>query len=281
MNRPKLAPSRVPLLLAVLLAGCTGSGTLGGNGGTPGDDDDSTDGSARDLDASAVGDADILRPYSAGLQVAGWGGESTWTVESGELPPGLALGATGVISGSPQWLGTFTFTVRATGLPFADTVGDVTMSVVPGPTPVGLGYDRDQLNNMSEEDRMVDAWLRISGAGITELGSHTITPGIYASGGNGLLEGGLNDDVLVGEVDPNDVTVTAGTWSPAPGQPISGSPITNDGLTFTAGEDTGELAFTLSHPDWEDATFRVMAVPPDWCPKGKHEGGAWAPGQCE
>src|SRR5207247_3116767 len=37
----------------------------------------------------------------------------TWTVLSGQLPPGLALTTDGVISGTPTTVGAFTFTLTA------------------------------------------------------------------------------------------------------------------------------------------------------------------------
>ncbi len=188
----------------------------------------------------------------------------------------------GIIEGTPTRLGVWTVQVRATGMPFPDTTGAVTLRVVPGTMPVGLGYARDQLNNMAERDEplMRDAWLRIAGAGVTELSQHSLDVGLYAAGADGVLEGGKGDDVLVGEV--KSVTVSVGSWTGIKGQDSGSSPVAyQGGNTFAAGEDTGELQFTLSHPDWPNATFRILAVPPDWCPEGQHAGGPWAPGQCE
>lgn len=52
------------------------------------------------------------------LEVPSWGGEPPleWTVDSGQLPPGLRLNpATGEITGTPTLAGTWTFRVRVTG----------------------------------------------------------------------------------------------------------------------------------------------------------------------
>jgi hypothetical protein len=49
--------------------------------------------------------------YSQQLTASGGVGPYVWSVESGTLPPGITLGATGVISGRATALGQFTFTV--------------------------------------------------------------------------------------------------------------------------------------------------------------------------
>ena len=61
----------------------------------------------------------ILRTYSATLTATGGWTPYTWSISAGALPNGLTLNsATGVISGRPTRLGTFSFTVRLT-----DSVG--------------------------------------------------------------------------------------------------------------------------------------------------------------
>lgn len=58
------------------------------------------------LSAATAGTA-----YSATLAATG-GGSMTWSMTAGALPAGLTLGSSGVISGTPSVVGSFTFTVR-------------------------------------------------------------------------------------------------------------------------------------------------------------------------
>lgn len=60
---------------------------------------------------SALPDGVMGSPYSQPLQADPSG--VTWTIASGALPPGLALSAGGVISGTPTAAGVFNFTVQA------------------------------------------------------------------------------------------------------------------------------------------------------------------------
>jgi len=54
-----------------------------------------------------------------------------FTLASGTLPPGMSLSAAGVLSGTPTAVGSYSFTVRATGAPSGDFADqDVTVAVV-------------------------------------------------------------------------------------------------------------------------------------------------------
>lgn len=52
-------------------------------------------------------------PYEEQLEASGGVGEILWLVQAGSLPPGLTLSPTGVISGTPERVGRFTFVVGA------------------------------------------------------------------------------------------------------------------------------------------------------------------------
>lgn len=75
-----------------------------------------TDGSASTISIATtkLNDASTYTPYSAALATSG-AGTPTWSVESGfTLPNGLTLNSeTGIISGTPTKVGTFTFMLRA------------------------------------------------------------------------------------------------------------------------------------------------------------------------
>ena len=59
-------------------------------------------------------DASAGTPYSQAISVTGGAAPYTFTLDSGALPGGLTLGATGTLAGTPTVLGTFNFVVRAT-----------------------------------------------------------------------------------------------------------------------------------------------------------------------
>jgi hypothetical protein len=50
-------------------------------------------------------------PYSFQLTASG-GGSQSWSVQSGNLPPGITLGSNGVLSGTPTTAGDYTFVVK-------------------------------------------------------------------------------------------------------------------------------------------------------------------------
>ena len=64
------------------------------------------------LTTTALGGAQVNVPYASALSATGGSGSYVWTISQGALPPGLTLGRTsGVISGTPTSIGSFTFSV--------------------------------------------------------------------------------------------------------------------------------------------------------------------------
>jgi hypothetical protein len=275
---------RPPNLLAcLLLSSCVpANGVLIGPGSGDDDDDDSV--SDRPLDVRAVGPASVLQPYSAPVRAQGWGGGITWALLTGSLPPGIEFGEDGTLSGTPTWLGTYTFTARGTLETGSISEGDVTVEVVPGDTELEVGYVRDQVNNMTEEeDLMKDAWLRIAGGGEGGMTEVTLDLGIYGSGPNGQQEGGFGDDIRVYDLPPGQFELALGSWT-TPQEWDTDEPLEYVGdASFVAHGDTGRQTFTVTataFPEVDELDSRVIVTPPDWCPLGEHDGGGWNPGQC-
>lgn len=82
--------------------------------------------------------------YSANVATTGGWSPYTYSVSSGSLPPGLSLGATGTLSGTPSAAGTYNFTVmvtdadgstttRANSVDIAAALPPFSMSISPNP----------------------------------------------------------------------------------------------------------------------------------------------------
>jgi hypothetical protein len=69
-------------------------------------------------------------PYSASLTVTGGTGPFQWTVPNGGLPPGIAMSASGALSGTPTSAGSFPVTVRVTDS--AGATAERTLTIVVG-----------------------------------------------------------------------------------------------------------------------------------------------------
>jgi hypothetical protein len=265
--------------LSLLCVGSALAACLGGGSGTL----IGSPGGSAEIDESGIGDGVLFEPYSGRVEVLGSEEEIDWSVVEGAPPRGLLFQADGSVSGSPTWLGAARFTVRAESEDFGALEAELEIDVGPGDLELGLGYTRDQVNNMTDEGgRMWDMWLRIEGSGVGDQSEYRMDPGVYAAGDDGVQEGGVDDDVRVGDVRFADLEVVLGAWQPAFGNELEGDGIAYDGdWGWIAGPDTGELELTLSHPRWGEYETRILAVPPDWCPNGYHPDGGWSDGYCE
>jgi hypothetical protein len=73
-------------------------------------------------------------PYSTQLQATGGSAPYAWAVTQGQLPTGLALNSTGVVSGTPTTAGSYTLTVQVTDAVGAQSGQSITVTVAPPPS---------------------------------------------------------------------------------------------------------------------------------------------------
>jgi hypothetical protein len=120
-------------LLALPLGACGGGGGGGGEdaaGGPP----------PLAIVATALAVGDVRYDYDQSLAATGGSGFRTWSIVpgTGTPPPGIALSATGRLSGRPQANGTYAFQVRAVDALDATQSASRLFSIAVGSLPVDL-----------------------------------------------------------------------------------------------------------------------------------------------
>jgi hypothetical protein len=128
-------------------------------------------------------------PYDSYLVAIGGTYPYTWSLASGNLPPGLSLTGGGFIVGTPSQLGTFNFTLQVTDSGFPPYV--VTLSLAFRVTPIPLS---DLGGPLSPAPVNMVYHSQIPGSGGTppytwSIASGQLPPGIVLDPASGYLDG--------------------------------------------------------------------------------------------
>jgi hypothetical protein len=150
------------------------------------------------LAAGRVGTA-----YSQTLTATGGNGAYTWSVASGSLPAGLALSASGVISGTPTQQGTETFSVKATDGQATPASATSSLSLVVASAPVAPTVT-----------------LALAPSSIVPGGSTTLTATFSATAATGTVQFNSNGAALgapvavaSGKATLQQIFATAGSYA--------------------------------------------------------------------
>jgi len=90
------------------------------------------------ITTASLPDGALNQTYSQQLAATGGTQPLTWSLGSGSLPTGLTLAGTGVISGTPTILGTFSFDVVVTDVNQASARKSLTINIANAATPVTI-----------------------------------------------------------------------------------------------------------------------------------------------
>lgn len=81
------------------------------------------------IDTTSLPPASTGSKYSTDLTASGGSQPYTWSLDSGALPPGIALAPDGRLSGTPTQQGTFAFRVRVVDVATASATQNLSISV--------------------------------------------------------------------------------------------------------------------------------------------------------
>ncbi len=157
----------------------------------------------------------VATPYTSTIAVGGGSGTKLFTLLTGTLPPGVTLSTAGILSGTPNSAGTYSFTIKVTDGANRTATGQFTITIVP---------------------RLLITTTRLSDAFTAVPYSQTLT----GTGGEGGYSWELLSGTLPAGITFNGVT---GIISGTAGTPMS-LPLT---LKLTdSGSRSTQQAFTLN-----------------------------------
>jgi len=138
------------------------------------------------LSTSPLPDGTQGSPHSFTFQAGGGSGTYGWSIQSGLIPPGLALGPNGLLSGTPTVIGTFDFAVRVTSgnqsvtQPIRLTINAPPLSIASSsPLPPGISSTPYNFSFQASGGTGSFVWMVQSGS---------VPPGL-GLGPNGVLSG--------------------------------------------------------------------------------------------
>jgi Putative Ig domain/Fibronectin type III domain len=153
--------------------------------------------------------------YSFQLLFVGGVPPRTWTTGTGTMPPGLSLSSSGVISGKPTQVGTFTFSVRLTdSAPTTVTSQGLEITVIPGPLVIVTTGD---LTRGTVSSPYSFTLQKLGGASpyAWEMASGALPDGLSLNASSGVISGTPTQfgtfSFTVKLTDSQPVDVTSGT----------------------------------------------------------------------
>ncbi len=164
------------------------------------------------ITTTALPDGTPGTQYSAALTASGGTAPYAWSLVSGQLPSGLALGANGVISGTPTSGGQFSFQAQVTdSSPLKQTRSQsLAIAVIPPVQITTANIPNGQINSPYN--------VSVSATGGTSpyvwaVTSGALPAGVVLSGSNGTLSGtptaAGNFNVTLGVQDAKGVSTTS------------------------------------------------------------------------
>jgi hypothetical protein len=232
------------------------------------------------IDTSTLPVGTVGASYSASLQASGGSGTYQWSVTAGQLPPGLSLGSSGALTGTPTTAGTFGFTAsvlsgtqnvqRAVSITIGGSGLTIDTSVLPGGA-IGTSYSQTlQASGGSGSYQWSVAGGQLPpgvslSAGGTISGTPT-TAGIFnftLAVASGTLSAQRALTITVSGAAPPTLDVS-GLWESNfpytdPTNPngvfpkitlqLTGSPVTSGTWSLSDGIHSGNMAFTVGGID--------------------------------
>ncbi len=198
-------------------------------------------------------------------QFAATGGTApyTYAVAAGALPPGLALGADGLLAGTPTAGGMFAFTLRATDGGTGGGVRDYSLAIAPATVALGPATLPDPTVGAAYAATLV-------ASGGTAPYTYAVTAGALPTGLTLAGDGALSGAPTAGGTFSFTVTATDGSGGSGP---YSGSraytlTVNRAGQVIAFGTPTGSPAYTVGD------TFTVGATASSGLPVGFAASGA-------